>query len=122
MSIFNDLIPKETFKPEAAFRLIKSNNSANLCSLFLYQGTDFKKFEIDKVQIEHGVIRWSSKLIKFNPSGMMVRLTDDRGIIVVQKMLKSITFKLRKDDTFQFSYSLEFNPRLLEYTHYPRKL
>lgn len=113
-------IPKETFKPEAAFRLIKSKQLLNLCSLFLHQGVSFKKFEVDEVRIEHDKIQWFSKPIRFNPSGM-VRLVDDRGIVVAQKILTSLAI-LTRGDSIQFIYHLYFTPRLLEYETLPKEV
>lgn len=89
------LAPKEMRNIAAIFRLIKSNKLCNLCSLFLHEGSCFKKFELGKIKIEHNYIKWETKSLKYPVSGML-RLTDDRDIVVVQKDLKPITFKMNK--------------------------
>lgn len=120
MSLFNNFIPKEMFNAKAAFRLIKSKGLLDSCSLFIHQRTDFKKFEVGRIKIEPNRIIWWSKSIKSIVHGM-ARLTDDRGIIVGQKVLKPLFCKFDKGDIFRFGYHLSFTPRLLEYETLPKE-
>lgn len=110
---------KEMINVEAAFRLIKSNKLIHSCSLFLHQGFKFKKFELGEVLIKHDHFQWFSELLKFIPDGM-VKLMDDRGIVVGQKILKSTISKLDRGDQTRFSYTLGFTPRLLEFETLPK--
>lgn len=110
---------KEMMNVEACFRLIKSNNLANQCSLSLYRGSSFKQYDISEVRFKSCSIEWVTKLLKFIPSGM-ARLTNNKGIVVAQKILKSDIFRLDKGDQTRFTYTLTFNPRLLEFETLPK--